>query len=192
MSHLHSRPKCPGLYQQKLIQQVKVIFNTCETTSELLCPVLVSAEDRQWHTGRRTAKATKWVCGWITWGMRRSCKVWGYAIWRRLLVGWSYCYGQHQVERWRESDVRFFWKVHGYRMRGNKHKLEHIKVWIAIKKKVFTIRVVKHWSRLSQEAVRSPFPELDMALSKPWLFFEQGSWMRHFQKVPSGLPDSLL
>jgi len=56
------------------------------------------------------------------------------------------------------------------RTRGNVFKLKEGRFRLDISKKFFTVRVVKHWNRLSQEAVAAPSLEvfkagLDGALS---------------------------
>ena len=67
------------------------------------------------------------------------------------------------------------------RTRGNHFKLTGVKFQLYTRKKVFTVRMVRHWNRLPREAVAAPSLEvfkarLDGALSNlgpcPW----QGDW----------------
>lgn len=78
----------------------------------------------------------------------------------KAVVGCSYYYEQYQMGRCRERGVRYFLKVHCYSTRGNKRELEQRKIWIAIQKEFFIMRVVIRWNKLSQGAMESPFLEI--------------------------------
>jgi len=77
---------------------------------------------------------------------------------------------QYLKRAYRKDGEGLFARVCSDRTRGNGPKLKESRFRLDIRKKLFTMRVVKHWNRLPREAVDAPSLEvlkarLDGALS---------------------------
>ena len=85
-------------------------------------------------------------------------------LWGNLIAAFQYLKGSYR----KEGD-RFFSRIWGNRTRGNGFKLKEGRFSLDIRKKEFTVRVVRHWNRLSSDMVNAPSLEtfkvkLDQAL----------------------------
>jgi len=100
-------------------------------------------------------------------------------------------------ESWKST----FCKVCSNRVRGNGFKLEEGRFRVDIRKKFFTVRVVRHWNRLPSEVVGPPLLEafkarLDGAVSN--LVYREvslpiaGGWNQVILNVPSNTNHSMM
>ena len=131
----------------------------------------------------------------LLWGQTES---WGCAAWRRLQgdlrVAFQFLKGSCKKEG----------NKHFSRVccdRGNGFKLKERRLKFHIRKKFFTIRVLKHWNRLLRGVVDAPSLEtfkvrLDGTLSTWWSCrcpcSVQGSWTWWPVRVPSNSTDSVI
>jgi len=86
-------------------------------------------------------------------------------LWEDLIAAFQYLKGAY-----RKDVEKIFSRACWDRTRSNGFKLRDGRFRLDIRKKYFTIRVVKHWHRLPREVVEAPFLEtfkarLDGALS---------------------------
>ena len=86
-------------------------------------------------------------------------------LWEDLIVAFQYLKGPYGKAR-----ERLLIGACSNRMRENGFKLEEGRFRLHIRKKFFTVRVVRHWNRLLREAVDAPSleafkPRLDGAVS---------------------------
>ena len=86
-------------------------------------------------------------------------------LWGDLIAAFQYLKGAYRKDR-----EGLFTRVCSDKTRGNGCKLKEGRFRSGIRKKFFTMKVVKHWHRLPREAVAAPSPEvfkarLDRALS---------------------------
>ena len=93
-----------------------------------------------------------------------------FSLEQRRLQGHLRAAFQHLKGTYRKAGEGLFTRVCSDRTRGNGSKLKEVRFRLDIRKKFFTMRVVKHWHRLPREAVAAPSlavfkAKLDGALS---------------------------
>jgi len=76
-------------------------------------------------------------------------------LWADLIAAFQYLRGAY-----RKDGEGLFSRVCSDRTRGNGCKLKEGRFRLDIRKKFFTMRVVKHWNRLPREAVDAPSMEV--------------------------------
>jgi len=76
-------------------------------------------------------------------------------LWGDLRAAFQYLKGAY-----RKDGEGLFTRVCSDRTRGNVSKLKEGRFRLDIRKKLFTMRVVKHWNRLPREAVDAPTLEV--------------------------------
>jgi len=76
-------------------------------------------------------------------------------LWGALIAAFQYLKGVC-----RKGGGGLFTRVYSDRTSGKDYKLKEGRFRLAIRKKFFTMRVVKHWTRLLREAVDAPSVEV--------------------------------
>ena len=64
---------------------------------------------------------------------------------------------QYLKGSYRKKAYRLFSRVCGDRTRGNGFKLKEGRFRLNVRKKSFTVRVVRHWNRLPKDVANAPF-----------------------------------
>ena len=117
-------------------------------------------------------------------------------LWRQLVVAFQYLKGSYR----KEGD-RLFSRACGDRIRGNGFKFKEGRFRLDIRKKSFTVRVVRHWKRLPRDVVDAPSLQtfkvrLDQALGNlAYLLCPcalQRSWTRWPSEVSSNSKGSMI
>ena len=75
-------------------------------------------------------------------------------------MSWGYsAASQYLKGAYRKAGEGLFIRADSNRTRGNGFKLEEGRFRIDIRKKIFTVKVVRHWNRLSSKVVNAPYLE---------------------------------
>ena len=162
-----SQPASPNSVASRLREGILSLCSG-ETPPRVLHPALEpSAQDRHGPVGVGPEEATKMIREMEHLSCEQRLKELGlFSLEKRRPWGVPFSTWRGLQESWRGT----FYKGWSDRTRGNGFKLKEGRFILAIRKKLFTMRVVSHWHRLSREAVGAPSLEvfkvsLDRALS---------------------------
>jgi len=173
-------PECqpyPGLHQEKCGQQVEggdsaPLLHSGETPPGVLCPALEPPAQKDMDLLERIQRrATKMIRGLEHLSHEESLRELGlFSLEKRRLRGHLIAAFQYLKGAYRKDRGNIFSRVCCDRTRSNGCKLREDRFRLEIRKKAFTIRVMKHWHRLPREVVEAPPLEtfkarLDRALS---------------------------
>ncbi|PKU45929.1 hypothetical protein llap_3764 [Limosa lapponica baueri] len=157
----------PGLHQKKCSQQVEGgdsahLLCSHETPSGVLCPALESSAQEEMDLLERVQRmATKMLRGLehLSYEDRlRELRL--FSLEKRRFLGDLIAAFQYLKGAYRRDEEGLFVRKCSDRTRGNSFKLKEGRFKLDIMKKFFSVRVVRHWNRLSGEAVDAPSLEV--------------------------------
>ena len=166
----------PGFHQQKCDQQVEWFYSStlilCDPTWSNVSRSGAPSTGRTWSCSSwSTGGPQRWSEGWNISPVPAGWGSWDSSAWTRegsrgdLIAAFQYLKGAY-----REAGEGLFIRICSDRTRGNGFKLEEGRFALDIRKKFFTVSVVRHWNRLPNDTVDAPFLKalttgLDGALS---------------------------
>ena len=83
-----------------------------------------------------------------------------FSLEKRRLLGELIAAFQYLTRAFKKAGEGLFTRAHSDRTRGNDFKQKEGRFRLDIRKKFLTVRVVRHWNRLSREVVDAPSLEV--------------------------------
>lgn len=172
---------CPGLHTKQHGQQGKewilLLYSALVRPHLQCCTQLWGPQHKQdiepleWVQRR----PPRWLERWSTSPMRKGWESWDCSNWKREGFGVTALWPS---STWREparKAERDFYKSMPWQAEGNRFTLKEIRFRLDVRRKLFSLRVMRHWHRLPSEAVDAPSlavfkNRLDGALSNPVLW----------------------
>ncbi|PKU49343.1 hypothetical protein llap_382 [Limosa lapponica baueri] len=159
-----------NLHHKKCGQHVEEpLYSTLLRPHLELCPALESsAQDGRGPAGRGQQRGTKMIRGveHISYEDRlRELAL--FSLEKRRLQGDFTAVFQYLKGAYRRDGEGLFMRECSDRTRGDGFKLEEERFRLYIRKRFFTVRVLRHWNRLPREVVEAPSLEMLKHLSNP-------------------------